>query len=85
MRRDERQLLETLGLFQTDPSAIPLNLEYRFNSPLADEVGQFLGIHPNRVLYLLEKWADKDWWAYGVSLRTGSLTYLGLQQAGYPL
>jgi hypothetical protein len=48
--------------------------------PMADEVGAGLGIHTNRVHYVLDKWAGKGWWNYGVSLRTGWFTDAAPQQ-----
>ncbi len=31
-------------------------------------------IHPKRAMMMLEKWTDRGWWEYGVSLWTGWMT-----------
>lgn len=41
---------------------------------LADDYFEAAQIHPGRGYYVLEKWADKGWWDYGVSLRGGWFT-----------
>lgn len=35
-------------------------------------------MHHRRLYRVLEKWADRGWWEYGVSLRTGWLTRAGI-------
>lgn len=36
------------------------------------------GMNDKRAAYILEKWSDKGWYDYGVSLRAGWLTTEGL-------
>lgn len=69
MKDDERALLALLA----DDAA----RAGRF----ADEVGGGIGIHHKRVNYILLKWADRGWWDYGVSARTGWLTREGRKAA----
>ena len=47
----------------------------------ATEVAASLGINAKRAEYILGKWADRRWWEYGVSLRTGWLTDAGIAAA----
>lgn len=47
---------------------------YKTGAPWPNEIAEILGMPPNRMYYLLEKWVDKDWWEYGVSLRCGWFT-----------
>ena len=42
------------------------------------DIGARLGIHPKRVVYLCEKWADNHWYDYGVSTDLGWLTPEGI-------
>jgi hypothetical protein len=48
-----------------------------------DIAGDFIarGVAPKQLWYWLEKWADKDWYEYGVSLDLGWLTEAGWKQA----
>ena len=69
MKPDERALMLELA-------RLP-HIRHEF----ATDVGIALGIHVNRVEYILDKWAGKDWWDCGVSLRTGWLTEKGLAKA----
>jgi hypothetical protein len=39
-----------------------------------ENVFDLFNIPHKRGYYLLEKWDDKGWWEYGVSLRTGWFT-----------
>jgi hypothetical protein len=39
------------------------------------------GTHYKRLWYYLEKWCDKGWYSYGVSLDLGWLTDTGLRKA----
>lgn len=39
-----------------------------------DEIAIGLGIPVKRALALLDKWDDKGWWDFGVSLRYGWMT-----------
>ena len=43
-------------------------------APWPNEVAGMIGMHFNRMFYLLDKWADKGYWEYGVSLRCGWFT-----------
>lgn len=62
MKPDEREMMRrALQREQTSP----------FDESCADIA------HPNRVLYVIEKWSGKGWWQYGVSLRCGWLTNQG--------
>lgn len=45
------------------------------------DAGARLGIHPNRVYSLCEKWADRGWLDCGVSLTLGWLTPEGKAKA----
>lgn len=36
-------------------------------------------LHPNQWAYYLRKWADKGWYEYGVSLRSGWFTLEGIE------
>ncbi len=38
-------------------------------------------IHPNRVMFILEKWSRKGWWEYGTGVRSGWLTEEGIRRA----
>lgn len=40
-------------------------------------IGRVMGIPPKRVVALCEKWANKGWYEYGVSVDTGWLTEAG--------
>ena len=78
MKEDERQLLAALrsehpGPYKSDGARIHV---VRF----ADHAGRDLGIHPKRVHYLLLKWADRGWWDYGVSVRSGWFTPEGWEE-----
>lgn len=42
--------------------------------PFADAIGEQLGMHEKRVYSLLNKWTDRDWWEFGVSMRSGWFT-----------
>lgn len=42
--------------------------------PFADKVAEDLGIPEKRAYSLLNKWTDRDWWEYGVSMRSGWFT-----------
>lgn len=43
------------------------------------EVARQLGMHYKRARYLFrDKWADREWWDYGVSWRHGWLTPAGV-------
>lgn len=46
----------------------------QYDLPFADKVGAQLGIHEKRVYGLLNKWTDRDWWEFGVSMRSGWFT-----------
>jgi hypothetical protein len=46
-------------------------------SALADACFAPIQMPEKRGLYLLQKWADKGWWEYGVTLRSGWLTPKG--------
>ncbi len=74
MKPDEILLLKTL--YKERPKPLPTN-----DSQFVDDIGERLGMHTKRTLYLLDKWTDKGWWEYGVSLRTGWFTELGLEEA----
>ena len=39
--------------------------------PTTKEIADRLGMHVNRLYYILEKWSDNGKWEYGVSLQTG--------------
>jgi hypothetical protein len=39
-------------------------------------------VHPKRALYLLQKWSDKGWYSYGVTIDLGWMTELGMEQKG---
>lgn len=71
MKEDERAFL--LKLSAERPRQV--------DGPFATDVALALGIPIKRAEYILKKWTDKDWWDYGVSLRTGWLTEEGLQAA----
>ena len=73
MKEDEKQLL--LKIRKERP--LPPKGENKF----ATEYGDELGIHPKRTEYLLGKWTDRDWWEYGVTVRTGWLTEKGCKAA----
>ena len=47
---------------------------YQVGAELPDATAARLCMHQNRAYRLLEKWADKGWWEYGVSLRCGWFT-----------
>lgn len=47
---------------------------YTTGAPWPDEIAEGIGMPPRRLYYLLEKWADNDWWEYGVSMRCGWFT-----------
>jgi len=34
----------------------------------------FIGAHPKRVHYILEKWSGKGWWDYGICAEGGWFT-----------
>lgn len=78
MKPDEYKLLTTLAAMQGTNRLRPRDNDQHV---FATTIGHELGIHPKRVCYLLEKWADKGWWECGVSLRTGWLTAKGLEVA----
>ena len=40
-----------------------------------------IGIHHKRCRYFLDKWSDKDWYDYGVSVDLGWLTNKGIEVA----
>ena len=42
--------------------------------PFADKVGADLGMHEKRVYGLLNKWTDRGWWEFGVTMRSGWFT-----------
>ncbi len=68
MKPDERALLTALRADRAQPGR---------TGTFADEIGDGLGMHHKRVQYLLYKWADRNWWEYGVSARTGWFTENG--------
>lgn len=76
MKPDERQLLRRLAELQPG---------YGKRRPpewaFATDVGVALGMAEKRAAYVLDKWAGKGWWEYGVSLRTGWLTPEGFAAA----
>lgn len=43
----------------------------KLGAVFADVIGAELGIHPNRVQAILEKWTSNGLWSYGVSARSG--------------
>lgn len=47
---------------------------YEAGRELPDATAARLGIAEKRGYCLLQKWADKGWWDYGVSLRCGWFT-----------
>jgi hypothetical protein len=75
VKDDERQLFravkEETRLLRSDP-----NHEYKAPRYVARE----LGIPVNRACYLCFKWADKDWYDYGVCIDMGWLEPLGMVQ-----
>ncbi len=48
---------------------------------MADELGEYADIPPKRVYYLLNKWSAKDWFEWGMTMRTGWLTDAGKARA----
>jgi hypothetical protein len=73
VKPDERALLDALRVDRAGPF-LP--------GTFADAIGNHLGIHHKRVYYLLCKWADRDWWEYGVSARSGWFTDKGWSESG---
>ena len=71
-KADELELLEVLLVFRPFQDQSP-----QFASHYAEK----LGMHWKRCNSLLLKWTDKRWWEYGVSVRTGWFTELGLEAA----
>lgn len=49
-------------------------LPYEAGRELPDATAERLGIAEKRAYCLLQKWSDKGWWDYGVSLRCGWFT-----------
>lgn len=78
MKPDEREFLLKLASIQVPHYGGGIRLAPR---EFATDVGVEMGIPINRVVYILKKWSNKDWWNYGVSLRTGWLTKKGLAKA----
>jgi len=46
----------------------------RVGAPYPDKIAADLGMPPNRLRAILNKWTDRDWWEYGVSMRCGWFT-----------
>jgi hypothetical protein len=73
MKPDERALIAAL-LDSCGGKA------YAPGAALADEIGGRLGIHPNRVHALLEKWEKLGLWDSGVTTRSGWFTPAGIAE-----
>lgn len=78
MKPDEKELLLKLAEIQLHPSNAGIRPE---PYALATDLAKTFGMHEKRAHYLLLKWADRGWWEYGVSARTGWLTEKGLDAA----
>jgi hypothetical protein len=52
---------------------------YGFKGELADQFFPGLEMEPKRGYYLLEKWEERGWWEYGVSVRAGWFTPEGIE------
>ena len=59
---DEIELYNILRLAKPAPGIRPNDIAKKIDMP------------EKRCYYLLGKWTKKDWWEYGVSLRTGWFT-----------
>lgn len=70
MKPDEKALLAVMA---ATPSQAARGMEFA-----TDLATRLLAMDEKRCLYLLGKWADKGWWEYGVSLRSGWMTPTGL-------
>lgn len=63
-----------------DEKALAKAVLARADYCFVDVLGETLGIHRKRTLGILTKWSRRDWWDYGVSLRSGWLTDTGKQE-----
>lgn len=63
MKEDERTLMKALAT------------EGRHTRDVVDD----LGMNHKRAAYILEKWTDKGWWDYGVSVMAGWFTERGVE------
>ena len=71
-KADELELLEALLVFRSFQTG---------GTEFASHYAKQLGMDWKRCNALLLKWADKRWWEYGVSPRSGWFTELGLEAA----
>ena len=67
MKPDEQKLLSTL---------LPME------SPVVRDVIKSLGMNHKRAVYILEKWAAKGWYDYGVTVDLGWLYPEALKKSG---
>lgn len=70
MKPDEARLLKHLAAAMPEDTT-EWHGEEAYNAAAA------MGIPRKRVEYFLEKWAQRFWWEYGVSIRLGWMTKEG--------
>jgi hypothetical protein len=70
MKNDEAELL------QACQKRVPPN-----GTEMPREVAASLGMHPKRAAYIFQKWTDRGWYNYGVSVGTGWMEPEGLAVA----
>jgi hypothetical protein len=64
MKLDEQKLLQALA--------------WRCDRAFVTDYFDVIGMNHKRGLGILEKWTEKGWWDYGVSVRSGWITYEGI-------
>lgn len=68
IKNDEKQLLEILQHRSSNDH----------NQPYVRQIVYDLNMNEKRAVYILEKWANKGWYEYGVNVLAGWLTDKGL-------
>lgn len=68
MKDDEKEFLERLRKRTIEDP----------NPPYVRQLVSDLGMNENRAAYICQKWADKGWYDYGVSVLAGWLTDKGM-------
>lgn len=78
MKPDEIALLRlTLAVHRFKPyKGAP---DEKVAAPFIEEIGAAIGVPHKRAWFLAEKWTDKRWWDYGVSVRGGWFEPRGIE------
>jgi hypothetical protein len=79
MKPDERALLILVS--KVHGGANKPNQHTGKDIPFLDAIGERIGMHPKRANGIGLKWTDKNWWNYGVTVRSGWLTPEGYNES----